>query len=506
MVMQMSKKKDILKKYIVKKYGLQFMDKIIRQNYLHLLYDENPHSIDFLRNKAYVILAQNELLKVNRLFCSFDIKYISFKGVVLANALYDNIYSRFFTDIDLYVSPNDFEKALKILLDNDYQPRYPDTFLNPHHIVLSNGQISLELHKHILSPHMKIDEKYLLSHTEIVIISEQSIQTFDATATLLHLLYHLYMDTNSVVRNLYYTFVNKEIPKAGRFLYRAFEIALFAEKYYKKINWDDIQNDIKHQQLCIIFKEMIFDILEIFPNAFPQKFLNTILEFDYVDDERNPIYSYLLRFRAIGEACDIESALCDYIDNNWNVRRKRNIHRTIGERIHLSKISTTQDSQSKLSCSIGTKKLSDGIELSFNVSDEEFYYSEIENYDTYASDGVHLFLCSTEEYSYNSIFLFPKYINGKIEVVVCNVVNYINLVLENKLMNATFTKIEEGYIITVFISNEFITNHYMNNYFYMGLIVSDCDRKTGHRTNELILSESDSEWHNPAYYAKIEMY
>ena len=54
--------------------------------------------------------------------------------------------------------------------------------------------------------------------------------------------------------------------------------------------------------------------------------------------------------------------------------------------------------------------------------------SDIDNYDTQTSDGVHLLLCGTEKYSYNSIFFFPKQIDGEIRVVVCDVLNNRNSV------------------------------------------------------------------------------
>ena len=59
--------------------------------------------------------------------------------------------------------------------------------------------------------------------------------------------------------------------------------------------------------------------------------------------------------------------------------------------------------------------------MDFMVSNNDFFISNIDNYDTQASDGVHLLLCGTEKYSYNSIFFFPKKLTEKLKLyhVMC---------------------------------------------------------------------------------------
>lgn len=56
------------------------------------------------------------------------------------------------------------------------------------------------------------------------------------------------------------------------FLHRAYEIALFSEKYSGKIDLETIEADLRRQKLRAIFGRMIFDIAEIFPEAFPDSF------------------------------------------------------------------------------------------------------------------------------------------------------------------------------------------------------------------------------------------
>ena len=175
-----------------------------------------------------------------------------------------------------------------------------------------------------------------------------------------------------------------------------------------------------------------------------------------------------------------------------------------GESISLIK-KGKENTEHVLRCIIDIEKKREGIRITFVVSDDDFCISEIDNYDTQASDGVHLLLCGTEQYSYNSIFFFPKQIDGEIKVVVCDVLNNRNQILTDDLIKAEFSKTENDYTITAMLSNKFLKNNNLNSYLYMGLVISDCSSETHRRKNQLILSEEDSQWYNPTYFAKIDM-
>ena len=311
------------------------------------------------------------------------------------------------------------------------------------------------------------------------------------------------MDTYLTSVNLYSIFTSRKLPKAHRFLYRVYEISLFSEKYFNEIKWEDIERDIKSQKLRIIFKKMILDIIEIFPNAFPESFLRTVFHLEYIDDERDQIYKYFIDTNA-NYSDDFDTLLSNYIDGNWEARRDKNIFRKVGEAISLIKESSDETEQD-LKCVVDIEKIAEGLKMVFNVSNDDFYISEIDNYDTQTSDGVYLLLCGTEQYSYNSIFFFPKQIDGEIRVVVCDVLNNRNHILTDDLIKAEFSKTENDYAITATLSNEFLKENNLNSYLYMGLVISDCSSETHRRKNQLILSEDDSQWYNPTYFAKIDL-
>lgn len=445
----------------------------------------------------------NLLIELISIFQQHKIGYISYKGVILATNLYQIPYKRLIGDIDIFVEPRSFDFAVKLLHEKGFFFEYEDGTRNEHHIVLRKGKDVIELHKNILNPFTSIDETYIRNHTKKISITGTEITTFDTTATLLHLIYHLYMDTYLATGSLYNIFANKSIPKAGRFLYRAYEIALFSEKYYNQIKWEDIIEDIKKQKLRIIFKKMIMDILEIFPEAFPQSFLHTVYNLNYVNDERDYLYKYFIESN-MNNSNNFDVLLIDYINNNWDSRRENNIHKKVGENISLVKKSSNEIYKD-LSCDIITEKTIEGLKIIFRVSNDDFYISDSGDYNTQTSDGVHLLLCGTEQYSYNSIFLFPKEIDGEINVVVCDVLNSANKVLDDNLIKADFSKTKNDYTITAILSNKFLKENYLTSYLYMGLVISDCSSETHHRKNELILSEKSSEWYNPIYFAKICM-
>jgi len=101
------------------------------------------------RYKKYYIswvVKQEEFLslqnEITNIFNSNNINHLYFKGSVLCN-LYDDPSIRTRGDIDVYVSPNNLEKAKKLLLDNEYEYDEVD---NMHHICFKKNNIEVELH------------------------------------------------------------------------------------------------------------------------------------------------------------------------------------------------------------------------------------------------------------------------------------------------------------------------------------------------------------------------
>ena len=195
--------------------------------------------------------------------------------------------------------------------------------------------------------------------------------------------------------------------------------------------------------------------------------------------------------------------LCDFVNENWN-KRETHIRTTIGQKIFLVKECTENN---QITCEIQVSKKSNGILLTFEVSIDDLCLSDPDKLDGQSSDGIHLLLCGTADniFSYKSIFFFPKKANDEYSVVVCDVLSYPYKIIEDYFVQADFELREKTYVIRALLSNEYVMQNNLNSYFYMGLVVSDCSIETRRRKNQLILSEVESQWYNPIYFAKVEL-
>lgn len=446
------------------------------------------------------------IVEIENAFRSYQIKSIIFKGLVLANRLYCDVYERAVGDIDIFVSKSDYSTALTQLIRLGYNFCDATTFYNEHHIALFKGNVFIELHKTVLNTILNINDNYLLNHIEPVTISDHIIYTFDITATLLHLIYHLYQDTYWSHYSLHSVLNNVKVPKTKRFLYRAYEIALFSEKYHNEIIWDDITENLKHQRFRIFFKKMIYDIVNIFPNAFPDKYLQVVNSMEYIDDDHDIWYKRLLLQEC--NDLDIADILCGFIDEYWERRSEKNIHIKAGEGFVLDKpfVKGYKGQQKyELSCAVSTEKVDEGLKITFVVSNDDFCFTEIGNYDTNASDGIHLMLFGTEKYTYNSIYVFPKIINGVATAIPIDVKASEWAELDKSLIDASCEYTDRDYTITMLLKDKFLQENGLSKYLYMGLIIVDCSSKTNNRKAELVLSDTYSEWYNPTYFAKIDV-
>lgn len=452
--------------------------------------------------KIFYYKEKAEVLKLIQKLKDERIPYIIFKGIVLAEQLYNEPHIRPTGDIDIFIDDNYYNIAFDLLITNGYYLIENFNGDNKHHIGFMAKDTAIELHKRILNPFTNIDETYIRNHTGSISVEGNKITTFDTTATLLHLIYHLYMDTCLSSNNIYAISTNKSYGIAKRFLYRAYEIALFAEKYFKDIKWNDIISDIKIQKLRIVFKYMVEDILEIFPNVFPAKLVDAINSLEYVSEQNDDIYKIIRAAKAVHDN-EGHLVLSKYIDENWNYNNTA-IYKRLGESFKISKPVGEEPSENKtLSCELLIDRCEKGISLQFTVSDDDFYVSDYNNFGTLESDGVHLLLCGTQKYTYMSIFLVPKIKNDSIEVFAYDVLN--NTVIDSMDIQARIQKYDDYYILKAVLSNEFLSRHEIDKYFYVGFVISDCDRETKYRKNALVSAEPATEWYNPLHFLKIDL-
>ncbi len=466
----------------------------------HLFNIDIENQFYYKVNKIRYENNMNALLQIRDVFGDCNINFISFKGMLLAFQLYDEPQKRNVGDIDIYVEKKYYSNALNLLLKLGYNFRDRDTIYNEHHIVLTRDTVTVELHKNIFNPKIGIDEKFLLESNSHIDYCGGTLTTFNISATLLHLIYHLYMDTCLTYNDLYDLFVNKQIPKVKRFVYRAYEIALFSEKFFDEIKWDDIVMNIKRQKLTILFRYMINNILNIFPNIFSELFIERVNDLKYIVPPEYPCYDKLM-FANTGEKSKIDDVLSEFIDDNWNCNGTA-LCKYYGEQIlFLKTVGENIDDSEKLSCKLTISDSDKGIKLLFEVSDNDFCMSDLKNLNTLENDGIHLLLCSTQKYVYRSIFFVPKCENQILKVVVYDVLK--DVIIDKCLIDANIEKFESYYKISVVLSEKFLIENCMDQYFYMGYVIPDCDSRTKQRKRALILSEPEEQWYNPLCFIKV---
>ena len=263
--------------------------------FLEFFSDEDIININILKqkNKLKELIRRNYIKKIYFLFKTNNIDFIIFKGSILGQMLYDNPFERAVGDIDIYVSPEKRQAAIKILLANDFSFCHVNGESNPHHIQFMNNNIKLELHKNIFTPYAGINENYILTHRNIVTFNDLPYQTFNHTASLLHLIYHEYMDYSILPIPIHFNCLSSR-PYPPKYLNRYLDIALYCEKYHDLINWSDIINDLKLQHFNDYIKKIIFDIYNIFgTNIFPEQLIKVITSYKCICtpiNERFPNY------------------------------------------------------------------------------------------------------------------------------------------------------------------------------------------------------------------------
>ena len=496
---------DLLKRYIIEEYGDCNFKDILKDNRLEFLYCDKVHNVKYLINKANVMILQKELVKICGLFNECAVPYIAFKGPILANMLYEDIYTRCFGDIDIYVFPREFDNAVSLLLNQGY--RYQDSTVveGAHHIALVKGNIVVELHKNILNPFTEINENYLLCNLGKCCVLNCKIITFDITASFLHLLYHLYMDILLYSKHFFYRlFYRNTFAETKRFLGRAYEIARFSKLYSKSIKWQDILKEFESQRFSVFFKKMIYDIIEIFPETFPQRIMDLVSRINF---SKNENYSYHNKFLDIyiGNR-DLSKSLSAFVNDYWEGPSELCLNSNSEATYFLSQDETFKGNHASalpktFGCKCCFSKYGDNLRMVFSIEKNKLCCSKTNQYTTQDSDGVHLIFCGTKAYSYNSIFLMPKNENDKIKIQSYDTLS--QTLLNNNLITAELKENENNIVIDLNCSKEFINKNSLSNCFYLGIIIPYCDEQSGKRIGQLSTCDKVEQWFNPIHFLKI---
>lgn len=157
------------------------------QTILYPVYNDKTYKkyyIGWVVKQEEFLSLQNEITDI---FNSNNINHLYFKGSVLCN-LYDDPSIRTRGDIDVYVDPNDLEKARNLLISAGYEFKPADTMHNEDYY--KNG-ILIELHFNIFDEEVsKKWQKYFSKPFELSNNKESSLYEMNANAHFIHCLAH----------------------------------------------------------------------------------------------------------------------------------------------------------------------------------------------------------------------------------------------------------------------------------------------------------------------------
>lgn len=459
-------------------------------------------SKEYIENKARYYRNYCALRQVASAFEHAGIAAIVFKGIPLSEQLYCNPMVRPVGDIDLYVSPDSFEQAYTLLKSIGYCLRSPDGEHNVHHISLVRNDMTLELHKKVIHPSVGIDESFLTSHTRTC-LSFHGLATFSESGTFLHLLYHLYMDCTLICTHIYDVVVNQQYLTVPRFLFRAYEIALYVEKYQHAIKWKQVWNEMRNQRLRYVFIKMISDIMHIFCDSFPRHFENNVNRLMYVYQENDDLYQYLTKTGQLGNC--VESYICKYIES----RRKSKIniylaHDSSGHVIRHSAAISMKSNEEKVAV-VRTVHLShsnNSLRIVVRFDEHKLCFSYDQSIDTMRNDGFHLILCSLNGYSYHSYFFFPRETSMGKRIYVYDFVH--NQYIPDRMIKATWGQDSDNRDqIIIELCKPFLETYAMESDVYMGYLMPVYSEREGRRVSEISTSPILTEWYNPLYFYHV---
>lgn len=509
-----------VKEYITEKYeaneyfdilGKNSLLLILKSQFSEFFLRDELEQIQALANRNYIKSIDRELqLKaIKKKFEDLGIEFIVFKGLILEKELYDNKYERMVGDIDIYVKPEFFESALNALFEMDFKLRYEQGLQNEHHIQLIKSGRKLELHRNILAPRFKIDEGYLLSNIVEVEYNNNRYRTFNVNATLLHLLYHLYMDEmlyHSEIHNeLSFFEVIKTSEETSRFLYRAFEIAKFIECHKNAISWKELYIDIKGQQLTKMFTEIVKKITNIFPEAFPNFFLEKICSEELM--EYDSINAEFKEFLCKQEQKNLNKMKAAYVmespkqflvydrkyslsESDINIMNPYGTYLIQGEKPKNKYIS---------SCEFIFRQTKDDIICQAKVLDSKPVYVDIDNPSTQMFDNLVLFFVNPCEYTYKMITVFFHLCeNGSVEGLLYDNYNNCWLGKENVRVRAT----KDGFNVEVMVKKKWL--NLKENNVLVNIHLANCSEKNSAKTSTLSLMGKGENWYDPREFALLK--
>lgn len=437
--------------------------------------------------------------EIKQIFEDNEIDVIFFKGEFLSSVLYNETI-RPVGDLDIYVLPEVIDKSLALLEKNGYLLKDAN---GSHHIRLEKDDFRVELHKNILNPFTKIGNSFFTENVCEMSIDGLLYKTFNPTATFIHLIYHLYMDT-MLVNNNYSIMVKQTYNKARRFLYRVYEIASYIEMYSLSIDETKIYQEIEKHTYNQSFINMLFDIYSIYSDIVELNIIKNIID---LASQRLEKKGELEQYVCDAEG-DCAKAMSKYLSERWESKeirlgdlpfqlimdgKDKNVLNATGTYVLGEYPATLSD----FSSFITVQKKNNGINLNIQVCDDVLIFDNAGVYDSCKFDCIGLFFVNLQPYVYKQIFLFPHYSEERFCVDVFNVITR-----EIEELKASVKITENGYQTEIFVPYDFFGNE-LSEEFLMEIHIADCDDFEKNKKTTFALSGKNQLWYDPCNFVKF---
>ena len=501
-------KNDIYKELLHSDLNLIFKDEILN------MYDAEILKVIYAYNLRMERIRQKVMQDIDMILSSSNITPVFFKGSILASLLYGKENMKRTGDIDLYVESKNFLNTEKLLITNGFEQIKGENM--ELHKSFKYGKQLIELHKDFIGKRIGVNTIFE-THTTTVDVNGYQFTTLDTTYHLLYLMYHIYMHrTDDIARRFSHAlFEKQEIYQLDGYDRNLFEIALYIAKFKHEIDWDDIITELDSQSLNVSFKQLCERFINIFPEIFPDCFTRYFKSRDYICPKEFQLHNYVMDhypFVSISEC--IRNCIDAQRDNTLKLEcwDSQSATKFIIDEFSSRKINPYQTyvlagnspkSSNDISYSLTFYHDDCFLYISIGAVDDHLIFCPQGTHDMITSDYIYLTIVHTNgNYLYRNITIFP-YIKGEeIGLDIYNICTFQNIV---EKIDADLNIKENGYQINLKISLEYLGLKKINDFFYMDVLVNDCDNISLGKNAALSFSSVRDRQYDPRTYALIRM-
>lgn len=281
--------------------SIENWDDFINLSYSHgvfpLVYDSLKKHKNIFSNDLYLkiksinmgivkhnMLMTSELINILKIFDKNMIEVIPFKGPVLSQLAYNNIISRQYVDLDIFIKEKDLEKAYEVLKSNEFISTLDKQFINNQLFLKKNSDIefvnkknvSIELHWKLFRNQFlsNINSAEIYKYINTIYINKNRIRIFQNEILLVYLCMHgskhnwerieWILDIDKLIKNSAY--INWELVYSLSKRYSCTKMLNLGLLLSKMIFDTDIPNSLTENIKKDIYKKRISYVLNEMSN------------------------------------------------------------------------------------------------------------------------------------------------------------------------------------------------------------------------------------------------